>query len=301
MGLLVCLLILCGGTVQLKDGEIFEGKIIGETADRVWLQVPSGGVISFDKDKVAYVTGRNPAFIFEPEPQEEESSRDCDPQTRKFTPGGGKARARQRRLEVPRQPLRVPGDKEVVVWWRPMGGEVVREILLICPDGFKFKRGRPGETDFGVLTDDAGGAQVAFQAKEYSDTIDRAASELEVELGRNLFAHRAFRWEGREVRIMEWESSGVEKDLAGLTCITLDQGTLLRMVATVKKSLAPAYRPVFLRIFRNVTFRKTRGGPQDGNASGAGSKKAEKEVQPRVAADPPASQALKNEAPAAKH
>lgn len=281
---LVCCMSLVCGTVQLKDGEIFEGKVLGESAERIWLQVPSGGIISFDKSRVAHVSGYNPTFVGGPDGTESTVS----PTEGLFPPApvvGGPLSG-----EAGGGDLSDGGSvRKVVIAWQDRQRGLVREFVLSCPLGFQFQRAPQSGSLIGTLKEARSGAVVRFSATPFDGVSEDAWPEVRKRIAAGLLAERGVPVGTKAGRLFQWQGKRDGRDVGGMTLAFVDHGSLVLVEAFAPQELAAAYREVFLGIMRCLKLTDPRPeASQAGKTSSAEQKGTQKKSPPPSQGNAPA-------------
>jgi len=249
MSVLFCLFVFAGGTIQLVDGEIFEGKIVGESSRRIWLQVESGGLLTFDKSRVASVSGRSYR-----EPAQEDDAPDettgvpahekpaaeepvCDssaPLTEEQEFGADLPPAVGKKEYLP-----LPGKQK--------NGE--RGVRITRPVGFRLETKNQKPPRLGVLVEDSSGAKIAVIAEKAKTGGSETLSDFRKKLGTDILAERSFQLGRFRARLFEWRRG----NKSCMDMVLIHGGIVYQVRASVREELSHAYRNVFLRVIKSFS------------------------------------------------
>jgi len=299
MSLILHLILLCsGGTIQLVDGEIFEGKIVGETDKTIWMQLEKGGVIAFDKNRVSKVSGRPlsgearppqpqarrveadtllpsrgdpPAPVAVSPPSEERDAAANPPPTVAL----GSSPAKGKRIALPLPVDVVPG------------GKVLR---MTVPEGFRLEQQGCEPPCIAVLVEAQSAARVTVRVERFAGDLSAAAAKARKEAAGELRAERTMVLGTVTCRLVEWVKKSEKPPVEGMSLVVVDAQVLVVVSASIREDLTAAYHDIFLQLFKSLEL-------VGGNA-GAEPAAAPKDPSPGAVPVPPAATVAPGSVPA---
>lgn len=259
MSLIFALIMLCGDTVTLTNGEIFVGKVVAQNEQRVWLKLGKGGMVAFEREQIeaVEVSGAKasaPASgADKPQPVRTPA---VPPPAATKTPAAAKTPVPVRAAPViaAAPPAAPPSSAEP-------GGETTRYSLK-CPTGFQKDVAAEKAPVICVLHEPASGARITLTALPFPDKgLAEAVDCVRAEIGETLLAEREFQLKDAalDARLFERELVNETETRGELSLVFVQDGVEYKLAGSVRKNLLEQYRDVFLESFASFTLARVQG------------------------------------------
>ncbi len=242
MTALVCSLLLFGSTIKMNNGEIFVGKIIRESDQKIWFQLERGGSLVFQKNNVQRVDGK----LLKKKENEEKKS-DTDAASPLSNPG--------------KAPAGMPADQRK----GPAEQNKINNapFLLDCPAGFYEDATAAAPPYLLIYKEKGTKAVVSVRADPLQEGFQNVIAEVRKRAGADLKAERVFR------------VAGLKYSGRLFTCVRAGKKVLVLVVpyfricysvkCSVGEDLFPGYESLFLKTLKS--FSIARSSPRKTPAS----------------------------------